>query len=124
MPTTVAADLVKALQETNARLRFSLDRLVPDSASPETPPRPATPQQMAELLSELMKTGHWLRTLPEEKDPALELELCEYRRNVERLRALLPLIHDTLLHERSRLEQERARVTSAAQWACRSRQTL
>ena len=124
MPITLAADLAKALHETNTSLRISLDRLIPDSASPETPPRPATPQQMAELLSTLMSAGHWLRTLPKEKDPALDQELCEYRQNVERLRALLPLIHSALLCERSRLEQERARVTSAAQWACRSRQTL
>jgi hypothetical protein len=50
--------------------------------------------------------------------------LSEYRSSVERLRTLLPSIHSTLLEERARLERERARVQSAANWACRSRQTL
>jgi len=50
--------------------------------------------------------------------------LSAYRKQVERLRVLLPSIHQTLLGERARLEQERARVTSTAEWARRSRQTL
>jgi hypothetical protein len=73
-----------------------------------------------------MRAGQCLRTLPGEgeKDAALDRELSEYRANVERLRTLMPSIHSTLLAERARLEQERARVQSAADWASRSRQTL
>ena len=101
--------LTQSLHEANARLHSSLDRLLPDSASAPAP-RPATPQQMEELLSELMKAGQWLRTLPAEKPPALEAELCAYRKNVEQLRDLLPSIQGALLRERARLEHERARV--------------
>lgn len=54
----------------------------------------------------------------------LDHELSEYRRNVERLRALLPSVHSTLLEERARLEQERVRVAAAQEWAGRSRQTM
>jgi hypothetical protein len=121
MSLSALPDLTQALHETNTRLRSSLARLLPDSASA---PLPATPQQMGELLSELMKAGQWLRTLPAEKPPALEPELCEYRKHVERLRDLLPSIHGALLRERARLEQERARVRSAREWVDRSRQTL
>ncbi len=71
-----------------------------------------------------MKAGQWLRTLPAEKPPALEAELCAYRKNVEQLRDLLPSIQGALLRERARLEHERARVRSAREWVDRSRQTL
>jgi hypothetical protein len=111
--------LAESLQETNARLASLLDSLIPDGAQP----RAATPQQMAGLLSELMRAGQWLQGLPPQRDPGVEVELARYRRNVERLRALLPSIHSTLLRDRARLEQERARVESAAAWARRSRQT-
>jgi hypothetical protein len=123
MPLSHTPDLAQALHETNSRLRSSLDHL-PDSASPAALPRPATPQQMAELLSELRIAGQWLRTVPAEKTPGVERELNEYRKNVERLRELLPSIHQTLLRERDRLEQESARVISAREWVDRSRQTL
>jgi len=79
---------------------------------------------MSGLLSELMRAGEWLRELPPDRDSALEQELSAYRRNVERLRDLLPAIHSALLAERARLESERARMTSAAAWARGSRQTL
>jgi hypothetical protein len=130
------ADLAQIFQGTNARLALLLDSLIPDQAPSQLPlnppsstrsnlaPRAATPQQMAALLSELMQAGQWLRSLPSEKDVALERELSQYRKQVERLRAVLPSLQQTLLGERARLERERARVVSAAEWACRSRQTL
>jgi hypothetical protein len=112
------------LHEINGRLHAVLDSLASDPTHPNPSPRAATPQQMAGLLSELMRAGQWLRTLPGDRSPALEQELGAYRKNVERLRAVLPSIHTTLLRERARLEQERARVQSAATWASASRQTL
>ncbi len=113
--------LAQNLHETNRRLRFWLDSLVPDRARPGA----ATPQQMAGLLSELLRAGEWLRAgLPREKGPELETELGNYRRNVERLRELLPFIQALLLREKARLETERARVECAAEWARGSRSTL
>jgi hypothetical protein len=120
MPLLAPDILAENLHETNARLGLLLDSLIGDGGQP----RPATPQQMAGFLSELMRAGQWLRGLPPEKDSAVELEVSLYRGNVERLRTLLPSIHDALLRERSRLEQERARMQSAANWANGSRQTL
>lgn len=123
MPPT--PELAQTIRETNARLRFWLDGLAPDPAQPGPPPgSAASPQQMAGLLSEMMRAGQWLRALPGDKDALLAEELSEYRKNVERLRAVLPSIHGALLRERARLEQERARVESAAAWASGSRQTL
>ena len=122
MSQLASAALTQNLREANSRLGFWLDSLTADSH--DSPPCAASPQQMAGLLSELMRTGEWLRRLPSEPRPELTLELSEYRRHVERLRGLLPSIYSTLLRERARLEQERARVESAAEWAQRSRQTL
>lgn len=126
MPLVASSEFAQTLHETNVRLRVWLDCLIPDPAKANAgaAPRAATPQQMSGLLSELMRAGQWLRDVPSDRDRALEQELDDYRKNVERLRTLLPSIQSTLLQERARLEQERARVAAAAEWACRSRQTL
>jgi hypothetical protein len=118
----LAPDLAQDLRKTNSRLRFWLDSLTARQTSVK--PSHATPQQMEGLLAELMRAGQQLRVLPKVRDPELEGELSAYRKNVERLRALLPAIHADLLDERARLEQERARVEAAAAWARRSRETL
>jgi hypothetical protein len=120
----LSPDLTHELHETNCRLSFWLDSLATPSTSQPNRPRAATPQQMQGLLSELMRAGQKLQTLPAESEPGLAQELSAYRENVERLRTLLPSIHSTLLQERARLEQERARVEAAAEWVRRSRQTL
>jgi hypothetical protein len=140
MPLLVApTEIAQTLHETNVRLRFWLDSLIPnhragdgkmsaaESSSRETfAPElcAASPEQMAGLLSELMRAGEALRVLPPDADEPLEEELGEYRENVEQLRALMPFIHSALLRERACIEQERARVQTAAEWAHASRQTL
>jgi hypothetical protein len=139
MPLLAPDTLTQNLRETNARLGFWLDSLIADSATSPPQTHAVTPQQMAELLSELMRAGMWLRDLSasgdsrnqnksdwekDKKDQAVEHELSQYRKHVERLRDLMPAIHSALLRERVRLEQERARVESAAEWARGSRQTF
>jgi hypothetical protein len=116
------ATLLLNLRETNRRLSFWLDGMITlrDQAV-------ATPEQMAGLLSELLRAGDWLRTEPlpaTGTDADLNLELKRYRGNVERLRDLLPTIQTQLLAERAHLEAQRARVQSAAEWARASRQAL
>jgi hypothetical protein len=124
MSSVASALLTQNLREANTRLCSWLESLAPDPEQPSAQAPVATPFQIAALLSELMRVGGWLRGLPPDRNPALEQELSIYRKNVERLRDLLPTIHSALLRERSRLEQQRARVESAAEWARRSRQTL
>jgi hypothetical protein len=121
MPSIVTDDLERLFHETNAHLRLWLDHIV---NPPAIPPRTASPQQIAALLSELMRAGLRLRGLPTVKSPGLLKELDEYRANVERLRDLLPSIQSALLEERARLEQERSRLQSCAEWAQGSRQAL
>jgi hypothetical protein len=114
--------LLLNLRETNRRLSFWLDSMVAPREQPA-----ASPEQMAGLLSELLRAGTWLRAEPlptPGADADLNLELERYRGNVERLRDLLPTIQTQLLAERERLEAQRARVQSAAQWARASRQAL
>lgn len=113
--------LARHLHEANSRLTLLLNSLMPNS---QATPVAASPQQMTELLSELMRTGEWLCLMPSSPEPVLEQELCDYRKTVTRLRDLLPSIHGALLRERMRIEQERARIAVAAEWAIRSRQTL
>ena len=116
-----SALLAQNLHQTNDRLHCWMDSLVSDHGHPVT----ATPEQMAGFLSELLRAGEWLHAgLPQEKGAELQTELGEYRKNVERLRELLPSIHRQLLNERSRLEAARAQVESAGEWARVSRQTL
>jgi hypothetical protein len=111
------------LRDANRRLHFWLDRMAPMHGQSTL----ATPDLMAALLSELLRVGAGLRAHPipaSGSDPELDCELNKYRRNVERLRELLPSIHTQLLIERARLEAQWARIHSAAQWARTSRETL
>jgi uncharacterized protein (DUF849 family) len=115
--------LAQNLRETNGRLCSWLDSM----ATKQGQPALATPEHIAALLSELLRAGAGLRAeplTPRGDDPELDRELAAYRRHVERLRELLPSIHTQLLAERARLEAQRARVRSAAEWARASRQTL
>jgi hypothetical protein len=78
------------------------------------------------MLSELLRVSAELRAEPQKPENRLELdaELATYRCHVEKLRNLLPSIHNQLLRQRSRLEDQRSRLQSAVQWARASRQTL
>lgn len=90
-------------------------------------PASITPDLIAALLSELLRVGTDLRAQPlivKGNDSELDDELDTYRRNVERLRELLPSIHTQLLMERARIETQWARIRSAEQWARASRETL
>jgi len=121
--------IAENLHQCNARLGLALNGLALSGLDAGSipgcqPVRAASPPQMAGLLSELMTAGEWLRSLPREQGPDLQLELSLYRKNVERLRELMPFIHSALLQERAHLEQERGRVEAAGEWARRSRLTL
>jgi hypothetical protein len=121
MPPIAPDVLIDLLQESNTRLASWLDTLAADGALAADG---SSAPQLDGLLSDLLRTGEWMRQLPARPDAELEAQVTQYRRNLERLRGLLPSIHQVLLRERARLETERARIESAAQWARRSRETL
>lgn len=110
------------LHESSDTIRRVLHELLPQPS--EDAPRAATPQQMSDLLSQLMHAGQRLRALPAQRDRSLEQEIWEYRKEVELLRSMLPAIQASLLAERARLEGERERLNGAAAWAQASLQTL
>ena len=124
MPVFVPGQLTQELQEKTRRLTFWLDTLAASSEGTEAVLPVPMPEQMSGLLSELLRAGEWLRARPQHRDAELEHELSEYRKQVERLRTLLPFMHRALLSERARLEKERERFNTAALWARGSRQTL
>jgi hypothetical protein len=113
---------LQTLRETNRRLHFWLESVIPNGQ-----PVVATPEHIAALLSELLRAGVGLRTEPiptKVGDPELDGELNQYRRNLERLRDLMPWLRAQLQAERTRLEAQQSRVQSTAAWARASRQTL
>jgi hypothetical protein len=117
------SSLSNNLRDTNRRLGFWLDSVGAARGQSVI----TSPEQMAALLSELLRAGAQLRaaSLPAtEYDPDLESVLAQYRAFVEKLRDLMPAIHSELLGERARLEAQRSRMQSAAEWARASRQTL
>lgn len=124
MPSTLTTlSRPQTFHETNRRLRDWLDRLRPERGGLGA----AAPEHITALLSELSRAGAELRSEPlpaKGIDPELDKELEQYRRHVELLRELMPSIHNQLLVERTRLEAQRARMRSAAEWARASRQTL
>jgi hypothetical protein len=111
------------LSEINRKLHERLDRMTMECGQE----RPADCKDVAALLSALMQAGAGLRSKARPApgtDPELDRELDVYRRNVERLRALLPSIHGRLLAERARIEAQRSRVGSVTEWAGTLRQTV
>ncbi len=111
------------LKETNRRVDFWMNSLRQAATSSGADRRIVTSRQINGLLSELMTAGRLLRELPATIDENTMADVNVYREKIEHLRDLLPGIHRSLLEERSRLEQERARVQAASQWAIMSRQT-
>jgi hypothetical protein len=114
--------LVEILRDSTRRLSLCLD-----TVSTRHGREAIKPEQMGALLSELLSAGASLRSQPlpaRGNDLELDKELAEYRRQVERLRDLLPSIHRALLTERARIEAQRSRLQSATEWARASRQTL
>ena len=114
--------IVRDLQESANKIRQALGQLLPSCQ--ENIPKVASPEQMSELLSGLMRAGQWLRVLSTKRDRDLEEEVCNYRAEVERLRSVLPAIQASLLAQRARLEQDRERLNGAAAWAQASSQIL
>jgi hypothetical protein len=115
--------LLQNLRDTNRRLSFWLDGMIAGTGRQAV----AAPDHMGGLLSELLRAGATFRAEPifaQGNDPELDAELEKYRSNVERLREVLPSIHGQLLAERGRIEAQRSRVKSAAEWARASRQIL
>lgn len=112
---------VEALRNINRRLRTLLDTVAPENVEPV----PATPEQLAGLLTELLQAGDLLRQ-PRVEAHTLEMdgEINSYRKNVERLRDIVPIMQTRLLAERARLEAERTHLESAAAWARANRKTL
>jgi hypothetical protein len=85
---------------------------------------PVGPDQVAELLSAVLQVGEWLPTASAEERQFLESQVAEYRRNLERLRGVLPLLELRLQSERARLESQRAHLQAAVEWATASKQSL
>jgi hypothetical protein len=111
------------LREINLSLETRLAAVRAASAQQ----RAVSPEEMSSLLSELLRAGSSLRSerLPAPgADAVWEKEIDRYRRQVEELRELLPLIHRQLLAERSRIEGQRVRLESVSEWAQASRQTF
>lgn len=114
--------LVEILRDSTRRLSLCLDSIAARHGR-----EVITPEQMGAMLSELLAAGASLRDQPlppKGTDCELDSELAGYRRQVERLRDLLPSIHRALLAERARIETQRSRLRSATDWARASRQTL
>jgi hypothetical protein len=120
----MAADDLKILQQVNASLRAALIHLHPQERHCST----ITPQDFADLLSEILRAAACVRRPPaapgNESEAALEKETLDYGSNLEKLRNFLPELHVNLLAEKSRLETAQSHVAVAAAWARASSRAL
>jgi hypothetical protein len=83
-----------------------------------------TPEQLAGVLSELLRVGEWLqRKAVPQNDPEVAVAVQQYRESLQQLQSLLPALHAQLLTERARLEAERSHLESASAWAGASHNT-
>jgi transposase len=111
-------DSVETLREINDYLRRALIGLRPERRHCST----VTPRDFSAILNQLLRAAG----LRDHGEPSAELEkeLLEYRRNLERLKQLLPDLQGRLLAEKARLESARSQLTSAEVWARASKTTL
>jgi|ERR1039457_2911853 hypothetical protein len=116
-PPAISQDAVETLRQVNDDLRAALIRLRLDGST-------AGPQDFWDLLGQLHRASECTRRRPHCEAVAFDEELLEYGRNLERLKNLLPEVHERLLAEKSRLETARNHATAATAWARASKETL
>src|SRR5207302_3734602 len=92
----------QSLHDINERLRLLLDELAPESPKFVA----VRSEHLARVLAELLLAGEFLRdgVAGAESDPELSGQIGECRKNVERLRSLLPTLHANVFDVRARLE--------------------
>ncbi len=117
--TTICCPQALEVDEITAHLKSVLETL----GAPASPGL-LTPEQISELLSDLMRAGQCMRTMSSGSNEELARAVGACRAQVERLREMLPTIHSALLRERARLATERERLTSIGAWAQASKQSL
>jgi len=117
MPPT-ADPIAAELHAITLRLRQMLD----DLAMTLTPI--LTPQQIAELLSALLRAGECMRAIGAVPREEISGITSAYRTQVERLRVLLPSIHGALLREKARLAQGQERLRAVTAWTKASQQSF
>lgn len=116
------SDALDPLRQVNDNLRSALLRLRPERRHCST----LQPQDFSDILSQLLRAAECLRCPPTDSEAATarEKESLEYRNNLEELTRLLPDLHLRLLAERSRLEDARTHLATAAAWAHARQKTL
>ena len=115
-------DALQTFREVNKNMRSALTRLRPEQTHCST----IKPQELIDLLGEVLRAAECVRRLPphSEATVALELESLEYRHNLEKLQQFLPDLHARLLAEKARIETARTHVAATAAWARASKKTL
>ncbi len=107
----IAVSLLK-LERANSRIQLLLGTLAACGS------RTTPVDQLTNLFAEVLRISEWLRKEPDSNlHGPLAQELRKYQLHLERLRELLPQLHEQLLTDRSRLEAERAHLEAAAAWA-------
>lgn len=101
---------VQELRTINRKLASFLLEFTPDR---EDHKKSISSAEIAKLLSEVLEVSRLPNEMGAVRDAAFELEWNEYRKNLERLRGVLPFLEKRLRTERSALESERAMIFRA-----------
>jgi hypothetical protein len=115
-----AMDLAAEFRAMSQRLQLWIETVSPPSANGPS----ISPEQISAVLSELMQAGTLIQRCRAIQDPAIQDELRIYREHVQRLKTLLPSLHESLVRERDRLSRRLSGVQAASEWVLASRQTL
>ena len=117
----MVTDTMATFERVNAALRCALARLQPERTRCSTVPA----KDLSTLRNEIRCAADCLRLAANaEKDPALQRQISEFRRNLEDLKHALPGFHSRLLAEHARLAAAHTHSVAASAWVQANKETL
>ena len=118
----MAAEAIEDLQRINAALCSAVTRLQPE----RTRCSAVQATDLSTLREEIHKAADCLRdsAATAAKNPALEQQVADLRRNLENLKRALPSFHSGLLAEHARLAAAHTHSIAARAWVQANKETL
>jgi hypothetical protein len=113
--------MTSAQQQLLADLNCRLEKFLEAMKQPS--PLSAS-DDLLELLKAVVEAGEWVKESAASLPDPVDSTLKTYRRLLERLRGVLPVLQVRLRMERAQLKAESSQLAGAAQWTSTTKATL